>query len=63
MRRNEQLEEGGVEFVLNCDVGATSPSRRSAPSMTRADRDRRLQVRDLPAPGVGAQGIVRRSTT
>jgi glutamate synthase (NADPH/NADH) small chain len=36
MRRNEQLEEGGVSFVLNCDVGADHPSRRSEPRMTRS---------------------------
>jgi glutamate synthase (NADPH/NADH) small chain len=33
MRRSAQLEDGGVEFVMNCNVGATSPSRISAPSM------------------------------
>ncbi|MEM7722198.1 MAG: NAD(P)-dependent oxidoreductase [Pseudomonadota bacterium] len=60
MRRNEQLEQGGVEFVLNCNVGE---------DITFADiREKHdfvviatgvYKSRELPAPGVGAQGIVR----
>lgn len=59
-RRNAQLEDGGVEFVLNCDVGV---------DISFADiRDKHDAVliatgvyksRDLQAPGVGADGIVR----
>ena len=59
-RRNAQLEDGGVEFVLNCDVGV---------DISFGDiRDKHDAVliatgvyksRDLQAPGVGAEGIVR----
>jgi glutamate synthase (NADPH/NADH) small chain len=60
MRRNAQLEDGGVEFVLNCDVGDDITFED-----IRAKHDFVViatgvyKSRDLPAPGVGAQGIVR----
>ena len=62
MRRNEQLAEGGVEFVLGCDVGA-----EGHPSFDdiRAKHDAVLiatgvyKSRDLSAPGAGAEGVVR----
>ncbi len=60
MRRNKQLEEGGVEFVLNCDVGHDITFDE-----IRAKHDAVLiatgvyKSRDLPGPGAGAQGIVR----
>ncbi len=60
MRRIDQLEQGGVAFVLNCDVGQ---------DITFDDiRDKHNAVliatgvyksRDLPGPGAGASGIVR----
>ncbi|MBV7379692.1 NAD(P)-dependent oxidoreductase [Maritimibacter dapengensis] len=60
MRRNEQLERGGVEFVLNCNVGE---------DITFADlREKHdailiatgvYKTRDLQGPGSGAAGIVR----
>jgi len=60
MRRIDQLEQGGVAFVLNCDVGK---------DITFEDiRDKHNAVliatgvyksRDLPGPGAGASGIVR----
>ena len=62
MRRNEQLAEGGVEFVLGCDVGA-----EGHPSFDdiRERHDAVLiatgvyKSRDLSAPGSGASGVVR----
>jgi glutamate synthase (NADPH/NADH) small chain len=60
MRRNKQLEDGGVEFVLNCNVGDDITFED-----IRAKHDFVViatgvyKSRDLPAPGVGAQGIVR----
>ncbi|TDL81546.1 NAD(P)-dependent oxidoreductase [Palleronia sediminis] len=60
MRRNRQLEEGGVTFRLNCDVG-----RDISFDEIRARHDAVLiatgvyKSRDLQAPGVGAGGIVR----
>ncbi len=60
MRRNEQLEIGGVEFALNCDVGDDISF-----DDLRAKHDAILiatgvyKSRDLSAPGVGAAGIVR----
>ena len=62
MRRNAQLEDGGVEFELNCDVGADGhPSFEDL----RARHDAVLiatgvyKSRDLAAPGAGADGVVR----
>jgi glutamate synthase (NADPH) small chain len=60
MRRNAQLEEGGVSFVLNCDVG-----RDITFDEIRGKHDFVViatgvyKSRDLHAPGVGAKGIVR----
>jgi glutamate synthase (NADPH/NADH) small chain len=60
MRRNAQLEEGGVEFVLNCNVGDDVSF-----DAIRGKHDFVIiatgvyKSRDLTAPGVGAEGIVR----
>ena len=59
-RRNAQLEQGGVRFVLNCEVGKDISFEE-----IRAQHDAVViatgvyKSRDLPAPGVGAQGVVR----
>ena len=56
MRRNEQLEEGGVTFKLNCAVGEDISF-----ADIRAAHDAVIiatgvyKSRDLAAPGVGAQ--------
>ncbi|MEQ8970918.1 MAG: NAD(P)-dependent oxidoreductase [Coleofasciculus sp. C1-SOL-03] len=60
MRRNAQLEKGGVEFVMNCDVGKDIGFEE-----IREKHDAVLiatgvyKSRDLPGPGSGASGIVR----
>lgn len=60
MRRNEQLEKGGVEFVMNCDVGKDISFEE-----IREKHDAVLiatgvyKSRDLQGPGSGAGGIVR----
>jgi len=60
MRRNRQLEDGGVEFVLNCNVGEDVSF-----DAIRGKHDFVViatgvyKSRDLTAPGVGASGIVR----
>jgi glutamate synthase (NADPH/NADH) small chain len=60
MRRNAQLEEGGVEFVMNCNVGEDVSF-----DAIRGKHDFVViatgvyKSRDLNAPGVGADGIVR----
>ncbi len=60
MQRIAQLEDGGVEFVLNCDVGDDISFEA-----IRGRHDAVLiatgvyKSRDLQAPGVGAEGIVR----
>jgi len=60
MRRIEQLERGGVQFRLNCDVGADISF-----DAIRGEHDAVLiatgvyRSRDLRAPGSGARGIVR----
>jgi len=60
MRRNEQLEQGGVTFKLNCSVGEDISF-----ADIRAAHDAVIiatgvyKSRDLAAPGVGAQGVVR----
>jgi glutamate synthase (NADPH/NADH) small chain len=60
MRRNDQLEDGGVTFVLNCDVGADTSFEE-----IRARHDAVLiatgvyKSRALTVPGVGAAGVVR----
>ncbi|MEL6799630.1 MAG: NAD(P)-dependent oxidoreductase [Pseudomonadota bacterium] len=59
-RRNRQLEDGGVEFVLNCDVGVDitfEEIRRKHNAVLIATGV--YKSRDLQAPGVGAEGIVR----
>ena len=59
MRRNEQLEAAGVEFVLNCNVGEDITF-----DAIRGKHDAVLiatgvyKTRDLKAPGVGVDGIV-----
>ncbi len=60
MKRMAQLEDGGVNFVLNCNIGEDVKF-----SQLRADHDFLLiatgvyKSRDLKAPGSGADGIVR----
>ena len=60
MRRNQQLEDGGVTFVLNCNVGEDISF-----DDIRARHDAVLiatgvyKSRDLQGPGSGAAGIVR----
>jgi glutamate synthase (NADPH/NADH) small chain len=59
-RRNDQLEKGGVRFVLNCEVGKDLSFEE-----IRDQHDAVIiatgvyKSRDLAAPGVGAQGVVR----
>ncbi|MEM7752621.1 MAG: NAD(P)-dependent oxidoreductase [Pseudomonadota bacterium] len=60
MRRNKQLEDGGVTFKLNCNVGEDISFDE-----LRAQHDSIIvatgvyKSRDLQAPGSGADGIVR----
>ena len=60
MRRIEQLEQGGVEFRLNCSVGQDISFDE-----IRAAHDAVIiatgvyKSRDLAGPGVGAKGIVK----
>jgi len=60
MKRIAQLEDGGVEFVLNCNVGEDISF-----DAIRGKHDAVLiatgvyKSRDLQAPGIGAEGIVR----
>ena len=60
MRRNEQLEKGGVRFVLNCNVGEDISFED-----IRAKHDAVIiatgvyKSRDLGGPGSGANGIVK----
>ncbi|MEM9425280.1 MAG: NAD(P)-dependent oxidoreductase [Pseudomonadota bacterium] len=60
MRRNAQLEDGGVTFKLNCNVGEDLSFNE-----IRAAHDAVIiatgvyKSRDLQAPGSGADGIVR----
>ena len=60
MRRIDQLEQGGVAFRLNCSVGEDIDFAE-----IRGAHDAVLiatgvyKSRDLPAPGVGAAGVVR----
>ncbi|MBW4707032.1 NAD(P)-dependent oxidoreductase [Roseobacter sp. YSTF-M11] len=60
MRRNEQLEKGGVTFVLNTNVGEDISF-----ADLRAKHDAIIiatgvyKTREIEAPGVGAQGLVR----
>ena len=60
MQRIAQLEEGGVEFVLNCNVGedlSFDAIRGKHDAVVIATGV--YTSRDLQAPGVGADGIVR----
>ncbi len=60
MRRMEQLKEGGVTFVANCDVGSTisfADLRGSHDAVLIATGV--YKSRDLGGPGVGLKGIVR----
>lgn len=60
MQRIEQLEAGGVQFVLNCTVGVDLTF-----DAIRGQHDAVLiatgvyKARDIEAPGVGAAGIVK----
>lgn len=60
MQRIEQLELGGVQFVLNCSVGEDISF-----DAIRGQHDAVLiatgvyKARDIEAPGVGARGVVR----
>ncbi|MGR3570245.1 NAD(P)-dependent oxidoreductase [Brevirhabdus sp.] len=60
MRRVDQLEQSGVQFRLNCEVG-----RDISFAELRESHDAVLiatgvyKSRDLQAPGIGANGIVR----
>ena len=60
MRRMEQLEKGGVEFVMNCNVGeeiSFEEIRNKHNAVLIATGV--YKSRDLQGPGSGAQGIVR----
>ncbi len=60
MRRNEQLEAGGVTFVLNCNVGddiTFAQIREKHDFVVIATGV--YKTRDLQGPGAGASGIVR----
>ena len=60
MRRNELLRDGGVQFVLNCNVGTDLTF-----DAIRGQHDAVLiatgvyKIREIEAPGVGAKGIVK----
>ncbi|MEM1351154.1 MAG: NAD(P)-dependent oxidoreductase [Pseudomonadota bacterium] len=60
MRRNAQLEAGGVEFQMNCNVGEDMSF-----ADLRAAHDAVIiatgvyKSREIEAPGVGAHGLVR----
>jgi glutamate synthase (NADPH/NADH) small chain len=60
MKRIDQLEQGGVTFKLNCNVGedisfAELQEKHNALLIATGV----YKSRDLPGPGAGAQGIVR----
>ncbi|SEO59791.1 glutamate synthase (NADPH) small subunit [Salinihabitans flavidus] len=60
MRRNKQLEDGGVTFRLNCDVGkdiSFDEIRSAHDAVVIATGV--YKTRDLQGPGAGAEGIVR----
>ncbi len=60
MRRNKQLEDGGVDFVLNCNVGediSFDDLREKHDAILIATGV--YKSRDLGGPGAGADGIVR----
>jgi glutamate synthase (NADPH) small chain len=60
MRRNDQLRDGGVNYVLNCTVGQDLTF-----DAIRGQHDAVLiatgvyKTREIEAPGVGAKGIVK----
>ncbi len=60
MQRVDQLEQGGVQFVLNCNVGTDLTF-----DAIRGKHDAVLiatgvyKARDIKAPGVGVEGIVK----
>ncbi|NGM47008.1 NAD(P)-dependent oxidoreductase [Rhodobacter sp. SGA-6-6] len=60
LRRNEQLRDGGVQFVLDCNVGTDLTF-----DAIRGQHDAVLiatgvyKVREIEAPGAGAKGIVK----
>ena len=60
MRRNEQLEKGGVKFVMNCNVGediSFAELREKHDAVLIATGV--YKTRDLSGPGAGSAGIVR----
>ena len=60
MRRVEHLAQGGVEFVMNCDVGkdvSFEELRKNHNALLVATGV--YKSRDLQGPGSGAKGIVR----
>ena len=60
VRRNAQLEDGGVTFRLNCDVGndiTFADIRKAHDAVLIATGV--YKTRDLQGPGSGASGIVR----
>ena len=60
MRRNDQLEQGGVAFRLNCNVGEEigfAEIREAHDFVVIATGV--YKSRDLPGPGSGAAGLVR----
>ena len=60
MRRNDQLEQGGVAFRLNCEVGkdiSFAELREAHDAIIIATGV--YKSRDLQGPGAGAQGIVK----
>ncbi len=60
VRRNEQLEQGGVRFRLNCEVGKDitfDEIRKAHDAVLIATGV--YKTRDLQGPGSGASGIVR----
>ena len=60
MRRNDQLEQGGVEFVLNCNVGediSFDAIRGKHDAVVIATGV--YKTRDLDGEGADAEGIVR----
>ena len=57
-RRTKRLEEGGIEFVLNCDVGADitfDKLREKHQAVLIATGV--YKARDLDCPGAGAKGV------
>ena len=60
MKRMAQLEDGGVEFVMNCDVGddlSFDAIRGKHEAVLIATGV--YKTRELEAPGVGSDGVVR----